>query len=53
MECLKSPLRQLRKNDGCGFISAFSALRDMLLTKPISGEIRVKDADRFLKERGL
>jgi type I restriction enzyme S subunit len=30
-----------------------SALRDALLPKLISGEIRVKDAERFLKERGL
>jgi len=28
-------------------------LRDALLPKLISGEIRVKDAERFLKERGL
>jgi type I restriction enzyme S subunit len=30
-----------------------AALRDELLPKLISGEIRVKDAERFLKERGL
>jgi type I restriction enzyme S subunit len=30
-----------------------AALRDALLPKLISGEIRVKDAERFLKERGL
>jgi len=30
-----------------------AALRDALLPKLIRGEIRVKDADRFLKERGL
>jgi type I restriction enzyme S subunit len=30
-----------------------SAHRDILLPKLISGEIRVKDAKRFLKERGL
>jgi type I restriction enzyme, S subunit len=30
-----------------------AALRDTLLPKLISGEIRVKDAERFLKERGL
>jgi len=29
------------------------ALRDALLPKLIRGEIRVKDAERFLKERGL
>jgi len=30
-----------------------AALRDALLPKLISGEIRVKDAERFLKERGV
>lgn len=30
-----------------------TALRDALLPKLIRGEIRVKDAERFLKERGL
>jgi len=30
-----------------------SALRDTLLPKLISGELRVKDAEKFLKERGL
>ena len=30
-----------------------AALRDVLLPKLIRGEIRVKDAERFLKERGL
>jgi type I restriction enzyme S subunit len=30
-----------------------AALRDALLPKLISGEIRVKDAECFLKERGL
>ncbi len=30
-----------------------AALRDVLLPKLISGELRVKDAERFLKERGL
>lgn len=30
-----------------------AALRDALLPKLISGEIRVRDAERFLKERGL
>jgi type I restriction enzyme R subunit len=28
-------------------------MRDTLLPKLISGELRVKDAERFLKERGL
>jgi len=31
----------------------YAALRDTLLPKLISGEIRVKDAERFLKERGV
>jgi type I restriction enzyme S subunit len=30
-----------------------AALRDALLPKLISGEIQVKDAERFLEERGL
>jgi type I restriction enzyme, S subunit len=30
-----------------------AALRDTLLPKLISGELRVKDAERFLKDRGL
>jgi type I restriction enzyme S subunit len=30
-----------------------TALRDTLLPKLISGELRVRDAERFLKERGL
>jgi type I restriction enzyme S subunit len=33
--------------------STLAALRDALLPKLISGEIRVKDVERFLKERGL
>ena len=32
---------------------ALAALRDALLPKLISGELRVKDAERFLEERGL
>lgn len=30
-----------------------TSLRDTLLPKLITGELRVKDAERFLKERGL
>ena len=30
-----------------------ATLRDALLPKLISGELRVKEAKRFLKERGL
>jgi type I restriction enzyme S subunit len=30
-----------------------ATLRDALPPKLISGELRVKDAERFLKERGL
>jgi type I restriction enzyme S subunit len=33
--------------------STLAALRDALLPKLISGELRVGDAERFLKERGL
>ena len=33
--------------------STLAALRDALLPKLIFGELRVKDAERFLKERGL
>jgi len=44
-------------SDGCSESSAASAahavLRDALLRRLIRGEIRVKDAERFLKERGL
>jgi len=32
---------------------AQTVFRDTLLPKLISGEIRVKDAEKFLKERGL
>jgi len=32
---------------------AHAALRDALLPKLISGELRVKDAERFLEECGL
>jgi len=30
-----------------------SSLRDTLLPKLISGVLRIKDAERFLKDRGL
>ncbi|WP_084784955.1 restriction endonuclease subunit S [Calidithermus timidus] len=33
--------------------TTLAALRDALLPKLISGELRVKDAEKFLKERGL
>jgi len=33
--------------------STLAAIRDALLPKLISGEIRLKDAERFLEERGL
>jgi type I restriction enzyme S subunit len=33
--------------------NTLAALRDALLPKLVSGELRVKDAERFLKERGL
>jgi len=35
------------------FLVEDAAIRDMLLVKLISGEIRVKDAERFLKAGGL
>jgi type I restriction enzyme S subunit len=38
---------------GCLEARTLAALRDALLAKLISGELRVKDAERFLKERGL
>lgn len=34
-------------------IATLAQLRDTLLPKLISGELRVKDAEAFLKERGL
>jgi type I restriction enzyme S subunit len=34
-------------------IKTLAALRDALLPKLISGELRVKDAEGFLKERAL
>ncbi|GBD40033.1 hypothetical protein HRbin37_02319 [bacterium HR37] len=37
----------------CQESRTLAALRDALLPKLIRGEIRVKDAERFLKERGL
>ncbi len=33
--------------------AAADALRDALLPKFIRGEMRVKDAERYLKERGI
>jgi type I restriction enzyme S subunit len=38
---------------GCLESRTLAALRDTLLPKIISGDLRVKDAERFLKERGL
>lgn len=37
----------------CNHSRTLAALRDALLPKLISGDLRVKDAGRFLKERGL
>jgi len=34
-------------------MSTLAALRNAVLPKLISGQIWVKDAERFLKERGL
>jgi type I restriction enzyme S subunit len=51
-ECAAQPLLRksltLRKQS-----RTLAALRDALLPKLISGELRVKDAERFLKERGI
>jgi len=44
LERIRAGLRESR---------TLAALRDTLLPKLISGELRVKDAERFLKERGL
>ncbi|MCS7009726.1 MAG: hypothetical protein NZL93_07295, partial [Chthoniobacterales bacterium] len=38
---------------GADAFRTLAGLRDALLPKLISGEIRVKDAERFLKQRGL
>jgi len=46
------PLFQ-RINEADREARTLAALRDSLLPKLLSGEIRVKDAERFLKERGL
>ncbi len=35
------------------FTIKLAALRDALLPKLIRGEIRIREAERFLKERGL
>lgn len=35
------------------YIIELAALRETLLPKLISGKLRVKDAEKFLKERGL
>jgi len=45
---IRERIRALR-----GESRTLAALRDVLLPKLIRGEIRVKDAERFLKERGL
>jgi type I restriction enzyme S subunit len=46
------PLR-LRQHVADRTSRTLAALRDALLPKLISGQIRVKDAERFLKKRGL
>jgi len=43
----------LRVLVGTRAIRTLAALRDTLLPKLISGELRVKDAERFLNDRGL
>jgi len=42
-----------RQQSAAAESETLAALRDALLPKLISGELRVKDAERFLKERGL
>ena len=42
-----------RERESYGELVLAQRLRDALLPKLISGKLRVKDAERFLKERGL
>ncbi|WP_169239713.1 restriction endonuclease subunit S [Candidatus Roseilinea sp. NK_OTU-006] len=42
-----------RSSDAVRESRTLAALRDALLPKLISGQLRVRDAERFLKERGL
>ena len=50
-EAVCPPLAKIAQNERES--RTLAALRDALLPKLISGEIRIKDAERFLKERGL
>jgi type I restriction enzyme S subunit len=49
---LLKPLTQ-RLFKSCHESRTLASIRDALLPKLLSGKIRVKDAERFLKERGL
>jgi len=51
-ERVASPIDQAIENNE-NQSRTLAALRDALLPKLISGELRVKDAERFLQERGL
>ncbi len=51
-DSLVRPLHQRVVHDEREF-GTLAALRDTLLTRLISGELRVKEAERFLRERGL
>jgi type I restriction enzyme S subunit len=50
--CIVEPLI-MKWISNLGESRTLAALRDALLPKLISGELRVKDAEQFLKERGL
>jgi type I restriction enzyme S subunit len=47
------PVRAKAEGRDPGLPRTLAALRDALLPKLISGELRVKDAEAFLKERSL
>ena len=48
-----APGELLAERQDYGQVVLNQRLRDGLLPRLISGEIRVKDAERFLKERGV
>ncbi len=48
-----TPTLSQRERESYGEVVLAQRLRNALLPKLISGELRVKDAERFLKERGL
>jgi len=51
-DTLSLPLSQ-RERESYSEVVLEQRLRDALMPKLIRGEIRVKDVERFLKERGL